>query len=165
MAERKSNITSALSNAISSQTKHPEAAYLLARYLGFGTKGYSKRLELSTTTEGLNPVNYAPLIANEALLDQYFALYPDFPGYREVVESQSFIAEPVKYMPGYNEVRYTGTYDAENNMFTIINEKLLKGQVSYASIAALLNERANKIYEENTTKFNENLEKYYITAK
>jgi len=152
-------------NAVSSQTKHPEAAYLLARYLGFGTKGYAKRLELSTTVDGLNPVNYAPLIADEELLDKYFALYPSFKGYRKVVESQSFIAEPVKYMVGYNEVRYTGTYDAENNMFQIINEKLLKNQVSYASIASELNRRANAIYAENSAKFTENLNKYYITGK
>lgn len=153
-------------NAVSSQTKHPEAAYLLARYLGFGTKGYAKRFELSTTVDGLNPVNFAPLIADKDLLDRYFnELYPDFPGYREVVESQSFIAEPVKYMVGYNEVRYTGAYDAENNMFTIINEKLLKNQVSFASISDELNKRANAIYAENAAKFTENLNKYYITGK
>ena len=153
-------------NAVSSQTKNPEAAYLLARYLGFGTKGYAKRFELSTTTDGLNPVNFAPLIADEELLDRYFnELYPDFPGYREVVESQSFIAEPVKYMVGYNEVRYTGTYDPENRMFDIINEKLLKNQVSYASISSELNKRANAIYAENSAKFNESLNKYYISAK
>ncbi len=151
-------------NIVSSQTKAPEAAYLLAKYLGFGTKGYAKRFELSTTTEGLDPVNYAPLIADDELLDQFFALYPSFPGYREVVESQSFIAEPTKYMVGYNQVRYKGTYDSENSMFQIINERLLKGQVTYNTISAELNRRANAIYKETAASFENALNKYYIQA-
>ena len=151
-------------NIVSSQTKAPEAAYLLAKWLGFGTAGYAKRFELSTNTDGLDPVNYAPLIADEALLDQFFALYPDFPGYREVVESQSFIAEPTKYMVGYNQVRYKGTYDSENSMFQIINEKLLKGQITYNTISAELNRRANAIYQETAASFESAINKYYIQA-
>ena len=153
-----------LLSIVSSQTKAPEAAYLLAKYLGFGSKGYAKRFELSTTTEGLDPVNYAPLITDEELLDKFFALYPDFPGYREVVESQSFIAEPTKYMVGYIQVRYNGTYDSENTMYQIINERLLKGQVTYNTISAELNRRANAIYQETAQSFENAINKYYIQA-
>ena len=151
-------------NIVSSQTKAPEAAYLLAKWMGFGKDGYAKRFELSTTTDGLNPINYAPLIADEELLDKFFELYPAFPGYRDVIESQSFIAEPTKYMVGFNQVRYKGTYDSENTMFQIINEKLLKGKITYNTISAELNRRANAIYEETAASFENAINKYYITA-
>ena len=151
-------------NIVSSQTKAPEAAYLLAKWMGFGKDGYAKRFELSTTTDGVAPINFAPLVSDEELYDAFFDLYPAFPGYREVVESQTFIAEPTKYMVGYNQVRYKGTYDSENTMFQILNEKLLKGQVTYNTIAADLNRRANEIYAETSASFDAALNKYYIQA-
>ena len=132
--------------------------------MGFGKDGYAKRFELSTTTDGVAPINFAPLVSDEELYDAFFDLYPDFPGYREVVESQTFIAEPTKYMVGYNQVRYKGTYDSENTMFQILNEKLLKGQVTYNTIAADLNRRANEIYAETSASFDAALNKYYIQA-
>jgi hypothetical protein len=67
-------------------------------------------------------------------------------------------------MVGYNQVRYKGTYDSENTMFQILNEKLLKGQVTYNTIAADLNRRANEIYAETSASFDAALNKYYIQA-
>ena len=150
-------------NAVSSQTKNPEAAYLLAKWMGFGKEGYAKRLELSTTVDGLSLVSYAPLIADQELLDKYFALYPSFVEYRKVIESQSFISEPVKYMVGYDQVRYQGTYDAEHTMYGIIAE-ILNGTTKLADVSTALNTRANAIYQENLTTFNQKLNQYYITA-
>ena len=150
-------------NAVSSQTKHPEEAYLLAKWMGFGKEGYAKRLELSTTVDGLSLVSYAPLIPDQELLDKYFALYPTFKEYRKVIESQSFISEPVKYMVGYDQVRYQGTYDAEHTMYGIVAE-ILNGTTKLADVSTSLNKRANEIYQENLKDFNEKLEQYYITA-
>jgi hypothetical protein len=67
-------------------------------------------------------------------------------------------------MVGYNQVRYKGTYDSENSMFQIINERLLKGQVTYNTISAELNKRANAIYKETAASFENALNKYYIQA-
>ena len=106
---------------IASSTKHPEEAYLLAKWMGFA-EGYAKRLELSKTVEGISQVNFAPIQNDEELLDEYFELYPSFTGLRTVIESGNFIVEPVKFLPGYDNARYQGTYDAENKMGTIITK-------------------------------------------
>ena len=150
--------------AVSSQTKQPEEAYMLAKWLGFGKEGYAKRLELSTTVDGLSVVNYAPLINDKELLDSYFALYPNFKEYRKVVESQSFIFEPVKSMVGYDDVRYNGRYDGEHIMNDIVNS-VLTGATKLADVSTQLNKRANEIYKESNKAFDEAIEKYYITAK
>ncbi|MDD4070607.1 MAG: extracellular solute-binding protein, partial [Candidatus Izemoplasmatales bacterium] len=42
---------------VSSTTANPEAAYLLAKWMSFGAAGYLKRIELSTTVEGVEPLN------------------------------------------------------------------------------------------------------------
>ena len=121
-------------------------------------------MELSTTVDGLSIVNYAPLIPDADLLDAYFELYPTFVEYRKVIESQSFIFEPIKNMVGYDYVRYNGTYDAENTMYGII-AKIMQGTTKLADVSTQLNKRANEIYQENLISFNEALNKYYITAK
>ena len=46
----------------------------------------------------------------------YFELYPAFNGLRSIVEAGSVVVEPPKYLPGYINARYQGTYDAENKM-------------------------------------------------
>lgn len=147
-------------NAISSTTKNPEEAYLLAKWMGFSAEGYATRLELSQTVEGLDVLNFAPLLPDEELLDAFFALYPGWDEYRKVVESQSFIIEPLKYQVGYNECRYKGTYDSEDTMFTIIN-KILDGTTRLSDIASSLNQQINNIYQNNLPPFEEALQKYY----
>ena len=147
-------------NALSSTTKHPEEAYLLAKWMGFGTEGYAKRLEISKTNEDINIISFAPLVPNEQLMDQFFELYPGWTEYRKVVESQSFIVEPVKFQVGYNECRYRGTYGADDTMFTII-DKILTGKQKLSDISTELNRRINEIYQENVTEFNNALQRYY----
>lgn len=147
-------------NAISASTSHPEEAYLLAKWMGFGTEGYAKRLELSKTVEGLNVISFAPIVPDKDLMDEFFALYPGWTEYRKVVESQSFIIESLKYQVGYNECRYKGVYDSEDTMFTII-EKLLTGKVALADIKTELNRKINEIYQTSYASFEEALNKYY----
>lgn len=147
-------------NAISSSTSHPEEAYLLAKWMGFGSEGYAKRLELSKTVEGLSVINFAPLVPNEQLMDEFFSLYPGWVEYRKVVESQSFIIEPLKYQVGYNECRYKGVYDSEDTMYTII-AKLLNGTVALADIKTELNRKINEIYQTSYTSFEKALNDFY----
>lgn len=138
--------------AIAVNTKHPEEAYLLAKWMGFGKEGYLKRIELSKTVEGIAQVNFAPLQSDEELLDEFFELYPSFMGLRTIIESGSFIVEPTKYLPGYINARYQGTYDADRKMGDIIDELRL-GKVQLADIKRELNERINQIYWEAQNAF------------
>lgn len=137
---------------IASNTAHPEEAYLLAKWMGFGKEGYLKRVELSKTVAGISQVNFAPIQNDADLLDAYFDLYPSFQGLREIIETGTFIVEPPKYLPGYIAARYSGTYDAENRMGEIIN-KLMIGEVLLADIRTQLNTRANALYNEVNAEF------------
>lgn len=137
---------------IASNTDHPEEAYLLAKWMGFGKDGYLKRIELSKTVEGIAQVNFAPLQNDADLLDAYFELYPSFTGLRAIVEAGNVVVEPPKFLPGYVAARYQGTYDAENKMFDIIY-KLMIGEVLYADVRVNLNNRANAIYDEAKAAF------------
>lgn len=137
---------------IASNTEHPEEAYLLAKWMGFGEKGYLKRIELSKTIKGIPQVNFAPLQNDKELLDAYFELYPDFTGLRTIIENGKVIVEPPKYLPGYIDARYQGTYDAENKMGDMIN-KLRFGEVNLADIKAQLNNRANALYNDARKDF------------
>ena len=150
-------------NAVSSQTKHPEEAYLLAKWMGFSKKGYATKLNLSRTTKDISVINYAPLIADNELLDEYFALYPSFSNYRKVIESGSFITEPVKTMVGYDQVRYHGLFSGEDTMFTLL-DKVLRGEIVLADVARSYNDKANEIYNTYVKSFNEAIQKYYIKA-
>ncbi len=137
---------------IASNTKHPEEAYLLAKWMGFGKDGYLKRVELSNTVTGISKVNFAPIQNDNDLLDAYFSLYPGLPGLRTIIEAGSFIVEPPKYLPGYVDARYQGTYDAENKMGDIII-KLLAGEVQLADIRTSLNTKANDLFSQAKAAF------------
>ena len=137
---------------VASNTEHPEEAYLLAKWMGFGKEGYLKRVELSKTVPGISQVNFAPIQNDEDLLDAYFELYPTFTGLRTIIETGTFIVEPPKYLPGYIQARYAGTYDAENKMSDILT-KLMAGEVALADIRVQLNTRANALYTEANNEF------------
>ncbi len=137
---------------LASNTSHPEEAYLFAKWMGFGKDGYSKRVELSKTVQGISQVNFAPIQNDADLLDKYFELYPSFESLRTIIETGTFIVEPPKYLPGYVSARYRGTYDAENKMSDIIS-KLMTGEVQLADIRIQLNARANALYNDAKEDF------------
>ncbi len=137
---------------VASNTAHPEEAYLLAKWMGYGKDGYSERLNLSSTVAGISQVNFAPIQDDSDLLDAYFELYPSFSSLRSIIEDGTLIVEPPKYLPGYINARYQGTYDAENKMGDIINS-LLAGEVLLADIKTQLNLRANALYDEARIEF------------
>lgn len=130
---------------IASTTKNKEGAYKLAKWMSFGKEGYAKRIELSNTVEGISKVNFAPLQNDSELLDQFFEIYHSFPGLRTIVEKGSVLLEPVKFLVGYNDVRYHGVYDGENKMGEVIS-KLMIGEVNITDIKTQLNTQANAIY-------------------
>ncbi|HHZ11226.1 MAG TPA: extracellular solute-binding protein [Acholeplasmataceae bacterium] len=143
---------------IAVNTKHPEEAYLLAKWMGFGKEGYLKRIELSKTVPGIAQVNFAPLQNDEEMLDSYFELYPSFTGLRAIIERGEFIVEPTKYLPGYINARYQGTYDADRMMGKIIDQLRL-GEVQLADVKKDLNERINEIYQEAKAAFDNAIKK------
>jgi len=137
---------------VASNTAHPEEAYLLAKWMGYGKDGYNERLNLSSTVAGISQVNFAPIQNDSDLLDAYFDLYPSFSSLRGIIEDGTLIVEPPKYLPGYINARYQGTYDAENKMGDIVNS-LLAGEVLLADIKTQLNLRANALYDEARQEF------------
>ena len=69
-----------------------------------------------------------------------------------MIEAGNVIVEPTKYMPGYIDTRYKGTYDAENTMDKIFN-KIRFGEVQLADVKNSYNEAANRIYNEANQVF------------
>ncbi len=127
---------------ISSQTDHPEEAYLLSKWMSFGKAGYLKRIELSTTVEGVNALNMTPLQPDEDLLDAFFSIYSTFTEFRKVVEYSDYIIEPNKYVPGYIKARWTGDYVVDMNLGQLF-EAVMAGTVNYADVKGSWNTLAN----------------------
>ena len=138
---------------IASTTEHPNEAYELAKWMGFGKDGYLKRIELSNTVTGIDKVNFAPVQNDSQLLDEYFKIYSSFTGLRKIIEDGNFVVEPPKYQVGYAKVRYEGMFDADNKMFDIINQ-LMAGEVAIADIKTQLNSKANALYQDAKKELN-----------
>ncbi len=127
---------------ISSQTQNPEEAYLLAKWMSFGKQGYLKRIELSTTVEGIKALNMTPLQPDEELLDAFFGIYDTFTEFRKVVEYSDYIIEPNKYVPGYIKARWTGDYVVNMNLGQLF-DSVMNGTVNYADVKNSWNDLAN----------------------
>lgn len=140
--------------AVGSNTDHPEEAYLLAKWMGFGKEGYRARVDLVKEDEDLS-LSYAPLQPDEELLNEFFTISGEITGYREVLEHGNYIVEPVKFLPGYIQARYNAQYDADDNMWSIFN-KLMQGQED-VSILPQVNERANSALQDAFALINDQL--------
>ena len=127
---------------ISSQTQNPEAAYLLAKWMSFGKEGYLKRIELSTTVQGVNALNMTPLQQDVELLDAFFGIYSSFTEFRKVVSHDSYILEPNKHVPGYIEARWKANYDVTQTVGQVF-DKVRSGVLSYADVKNTWNSIAN----------------------
>ena len=128
---------------VSSTTVNPEAAYLLAKWMSFGSKGYLKRIDISTNEDGVDPLNMTPLQPDDVLLDAFFELYPTFVEFRKVVSHGSYVIEPNKYVPGYIKARWTADFDAERTVGDIF-DLVRSGQLNYADVKESWNEIANR---------------------
>lgn len=131
---------------VAKNTKYPQEAYKLAKWMGFGKDGYLKRLEIPKNEPVYDAVNYAPMQNDDELLDKFFEQYPSFTFFREIVESESFIVEPNKYLPGYNDARYDASYDSEMKMDDVFRA-IMAGTIKLSDIAAQLNKKTNDIYK------------------
>ncbi len=127
---------------LSSQTEHPQEAYLLAKWMSFGKDGYLKRIDISSNVEGVVALNMTPLQPDEDLLDAFFGIYDTFTEFRKVVEHDSYIIEPNKYVPGYIKARWTGVFNATTNLGQVF-DLVRTGEMNYADIKTIWNEKAN----------------------
>jgi ABC-type glycerol-3-phosphate transport system substrate-binding protein len=131
-------------------TDHPEEAYEFAKWMGFGKDGYLERLNIAENHPDAGAVNFAPMINDDAIVDAFFDLYPTLYEFKKIVtQHEDFIIESLaKTVPGYVEVRWTASYNADTTMAAIF-DSIVAGDVSLAdALAAGLNTIANREYNE-----------------
>jgi len=138
-------------------TEHPELAYELAKWMGFGKEGYLKRLEIAENFPESGTVNFAPLQQDQELLDAYFDLLPSgmMSEYRKVLAHDSFIIEGLKTVPGYVQARWNGTYgtiDGTNYTISTLLDAIRDGDVLLADGAIALNDRVNILYTQSKSE-------------
>lgn len=134
--------------AVGQGTEYPEEAYKFAKWMGFGSDGYSKRLEIAKNFPEAGAVNFAPMINEEAIVEEFFELYPTLTEFKKIVtEHEDFIIESLaKTVPGYVEVRWTASYNAELNMAAVFDQ-IVAGDIALAdALSAGLNTIANREY-------------------
>lgn len=134
-------------------TEHPELAYELAKWMGFGKEGYLKRLEIATNNPTAGSVNFAPLQQDQDLYDAYFAMFPEgsMTEFKKVLEHDSFIIEGLKTVPGYVQARWNGTYgtiDGVNYTIATLLDAIRDNQVLLADVATQLNDRVNLMHQQ-----------------
>jgi multiple sugar transport system substrate-binding protein len=127
---------------ISSQTDHPEEAYLLAKWMSFGRDGYLKRIDLSQTVEGIAALNMTPLQPSEELLNAFFSIYPTFTEFRKIISYQNYIIEPFKHVPGYASARWNAPINAQLTVGQVYDGVLAQTLV-YADVKLIWNQKAN----------------------
>jgi multiple sugar transport system substrate-binding protein len=134
-------------------TEHPELAYELAKWMGFGKDGYLKRLEIAKQFPESGSVNFAPLQQDEDLMQAYFDLFPadSMTEFRKVLNHDSFIIEGLKTVPGYVQARWTANYGTINGTsYTIATllDAIRNGNVLLADVKIQLNDRVNLLYQQ-----------------
>ena len=90
---------------ISSTTNHPEEAYMLARWMGYGTEGSLRRLEYARDM-GIMP-NGLPVAQNRAVLEELLQIIP-VPGLVDVYASMDrALIDGLRVLSGYMQARFT----------------------------------------------------------
>ncbi|MGI8315902.1 ABC transporter substrate-binding protein [Halobacillus mangrovi] len=137
---------------ISSSTEHPEAAYKLAKWMGFGKDGFMKRIEITDQEDELG-LSSVPLINDQEVLDAYFERV-DVAGVEKAYENiENAVVEPFKTTPGYGQARWeapTGVEvgDQANAPIGALIDASVSGKINIENYASQINELANKKYEE-----------------
>ena len=150
--------------AISKNTTNALEAYKFSKWLGISKEGYLKKIDLGKEDNSLGVIKYPPMINDEEILNAYFDLCPSFNELRNVIESQSFVVDLARTLPGYNEIRYQGIVDNSKPVIQVIFE-LINGIVEFNDVSNSLNLSINNIYNEKMNSFKEVLNKNYITNK
>ncbi|GGC77735.1 ABC transporter substrate-binding protein [Thalassobacillus devorans] len=137
---------------ISSATEHPEEAYELAKWMGFGKEGDMKRMEIAEQEEEVS-LNGVPMLNDEEVLDVYFETV-DVPGLEKAYENiESAVVEPFKTTPGYGQARWeapTGVSVGDEGNATIgaLIDASTRGDINIENYAGQINDLANQKYQE-----------------
>ncbi|WP_163536083.1 extracellular solute-binding protein [Gracilibacillus sp. YIM 98692] len=137
---------------ISSSTEHPEEAYLLAKWMGFGKDGYLERLAIADEVEEVT-LDRLPLITDDEVINAYFETV-NVPGLKEAFKNiDNAVVEPFKTTPGYAQARWkapTGVEigDEPNATISTLINNAVSGEINYENYASQVNELANSKYQE-----------------
>ncbi|WP_130859884.1 ABC transporter substrate-binding protein [Gracilibacillus phocaeensis] len=137
---------------MSSSTEHPEEAYLLAKWMGFGKDGYLKRLEIAEEVDGVT-IDRLPLTTDQEVLDSFFDGL-DVPGLEQAFENiDDAVVEPFKTTPGYGQARWEASTGVEigdeaNASIGTLIDNAVTGEINYENYAQQVNELANEKYQE-----------------
>jgi len=136
---------------IASTTDHAEAAYLLATWMGSGTAGFTRRMEIATEMGTI--VGALPISGNQAMLDQFWAMMP-VAGFGIAYESMDrALLDPNKVTPGWRMARFyapTGVhaYNYENATSGQFMHHATHGNVSFADNATRVNDAIQAMFDE-----------------
>ena len=135
--------------SIGSTTEHAEAAYKLANWMGSGTEGFLRRLEI-VAEQGITFSGRQPVTADARLLDAFW-LQETTPGFREAYDNMHrAMFDWNKIIPGWPDARFytpTGINIAhyENAHLGAVTWHGVNGGINFADYASRLNEAANEI--------------------
>ena len=139
--------------SIASTTEHAEAAYLLANWMGSGTAGFTRRMELAE--ENGFTLAAQPITADNTIIDAFFEAV----GVKGIAEAYSNMYRALidwnKVTPGWVETRHTANtgvsirHYADNNapMGALIWYGLQDG-INFADYASRLNETLQEIIDD-----------------
>jgi multiple sugar transport system substrate-binding protein len=135
---------------ISSETEHAEAAYQFARWMGSGSAGYTRRMELLAAAGNLS--NSIPIIADQAVLSAFWDVL-DIPGIAEAYEHlDRAMIDGNKIIAGWREARFYLTTglpagDDENATLGGFLWHSIRGSVNFADYASRLNELVQETFD------------------
>lgn len=144
--------------AISSDTDHPEEAYLLGKWMSYGRKGWAKRIEIFEAKRVTEEAEGKPM----SLLDRYpIANYPEvWDKIDPLVEGIEGIDETFKYihngkpdidkwMPGYRDfIRWMTDVENPDHFDAMVEI----GPETATRIATIYNNKINELYQESLQK-------------
>jgi multiple sugar transport system substrate-binding protein len=113
---------------VSSQTEHPEEAYLLAKWMTFGRQGWLERLDIMSERGDLYLDRY-PVADYPEVWDEAMGFINYVEGLRESVELFEFSKPDVdKWLPGYKQF-WEWVGNEENDYYTKIDAGLVTPEV------------------------------------
>ena len=113
---------------VSSQTEHPEEAYLLAKWMTFGRQGWLERLDIMAERGDLYLDRY-PVADYPEVWDEAMGFINYVEGLRESVELFEFSKPDVdKWLPGYKQF-WEWVGNEENDYYTKIDAGLVTPEV------------------------------------
>lgn len=141
--------------AVSSQTEHPEEAFLLAKWMTFGKDGWEARLKIiedninATTPDPNLPIflDRFPIANYDGIWDKVYPFVEDIEGIDYIINNIDKSKPDLdKWLPGYKEF-WAWVYDPENvsHNYDVL---LSQGPNSVAAFALVWQNKINEIVAE-----------------